>query len=92
MDLTAIAAHELDLVILILEVGGGVVPGRGVFEVDLAGTGRGVAGFGVGGVVGVIIHGGGGIRGEIKSGEGWNSWWGNLFAEVFGDFLDRNGN
>lgn len=56
MDLTAIATHELDLVVVVLELS--VVPWRRVFEIDLAGTRGGIAGFSVG-IVSVIIHGGG---------------------------------
>ena len=54
MNLAAIATHELDFVVVRniagVKVGGRIIT-RGVF----AGTGRGAAGIGIGGI-GVVIH------------------------------------
>jgi len=52
LDLAAVAAHELGLVVLGLLV----VPGRRILEVDLPGARRGVAGVRVGGVL-IVLHG-----------------------------------
>jgi len=52
LDLAAVAAHELGLVVLGLLV----VPRRGVLEVDVPGARRGVAGVRVGRVL-IVLHG-----------------------------------
>lgn len=55
-DLAAIAAHELDFVVLGLRISLVDVPWRRVLEIDLAGARGRVAGFRVG-AIGVVLHG-----------------------------------